>query len=280
MILVLSILFFLAFYNSIQLDVDLNSHYGLFIYAANNDQSIDNNNLCNKLFESCASIPPDNTLPAQQEPQKDDKSRSFSEKYLEQKNPSNLVTPNVNESVAPAVKESIDEDRSNLLSQTNVTSPETSPQVTGFQTFVSPNGFQMTYPVGWKIREGSINSNQGTELVSLPDSDADAYLEKMVIRVSQLTPEVSLENFTNQASESMEKMKFFNIVDSGPTTLSDNPAYRIIGVRSGNQTINVIDEWTVKDDKAYRVTFYYEEAKSDAYIPVALDMLESFKITR
>jgi hypothetical protein len=284
-----SALLFATFYNSIQhVAKSTIPNYGnLFVYAANNDESTDNNNLCNKLFETCKTNPSKNITPPQEGSPEEDKSRSFSEKYLEQKNPTSVVTsptnessaPALNESAAPAVKERIKEDSSNT-NQTNVTSPKVSPELTGVQTFVSNYyGFQMDYPVGWKIREASKDSNQATELVSLPDSDNDAYLEKMTVRVSQISPHISLENYTKQVSESIEKMKFFNIVDSGPITLSENPAYRIIGVRSGNQTINVIDEWTIKDEKAYRVTFYYEEAKSDAYIPMALDMYESFKIT-
>jgi hypothetical protein len=237
-------------------------------YAQEDSGNSNRDNLCNKLFEFCEEPPSDETTtaPDADTSSDDELQESIAEKYFDKEDTQVPTESTVNESV----------DVNQPLNQLNGSQFDTE-----FQTFDNSTlGVSMIYPSDWRVEQGNSSNYLENVLVSPPDSSGDSYLERASIKVTELTSPISLNDFTNRTLESLRKLGFFNIVDSGPTTLSENPAYRVIGVRAGNQTINVIDEWTVKDSRIYRITYTLEEAKSDIYFPKVLEMHDSFRITR
>jgi len=226
--------------------------------------------LCDKLLETCEeslfeTIPNQITsTDSNREPQSH---LSISEKYLENKNNDTvtaIISPQ-NLSVQP--KE--------IKNKVNLT------QYSSFEAYENPMlSIRMLYPKGWEIVDGNNSNNLEVELISPLESSDDQYREIVIIRVNEVSPSVSLDNYTSRISDTIQRLKFINIINSETTSLSDNPAHRITTVRQSSQTINVLDEWTIKDSKAYRITFNIEGSKSSIYIPLAMLMHDSFEIIK
>ena len=79
----------------------------------------------------------------------------------------------------------------------------------------------------------------------------------------------------------MENTPGAKIIESNKTTLAGNPAHKVLGMfKQENKDINVIDEWTIKSEKLYRITFYSEQGSYSKYLPTTQKMIDSFVILK
>jgi hypothetical protein len=101
-------------------------------------------------------------------------------------------------------------------------------------------------------------------------------------RVSVQDVNVTLDTFTNKTIGLLvENTPGAKIIESSKTTLDGNPAHKVLGMfKQEGMDINVIDEWAIKNDQLYRITFYSEKGSYSSYLPTVQKMIESFVILK
>jgi PsbP-like protein len=232
--------------------------------------------LCEKLIEGGC---PTETLKQSREI-KNNTPDKFSQKYLEGGAP---VVGNKS-ILTPAIKSNIS--RNNLTEKVQVPIQNVSKplnQTTGREFLTYENstlGIKIQYPTGWKLMKVGNLPYLTNIFVSPLENNTDRYRENAFLKINDVSPNLTLNDFTSKITKTLQNRSDFRILDFSSVSLSDNPGYRIIGLTRGNQNINVLDEWTIKDGKVYRVAFYLEEGKSKTYLPIAQRMINSFEITK
>jgi serine/threonine-protein kinase len=85
---------------------------------------------------------------------------------------------------------------------------------------------------------------------------------------------MTLEEYTNSQINPLEE----KLLESNTTTLADIPGYEI--VFTSVQGLKTMQVWTIKDDKAYIITYVAKEEDYENDLQIAQKMIDSFEITR
>lgn len=105
--------------------------------------------------------------------------------------------------------------------------------------------------------------------------------EKFLLRINNEPTDMSLDDYTNNVNESMQNNSNFQVTGSNSTILANNPASSVSGtLKEGGKDLQVLDEWTIKDGKVYRIVFYSDPSREDSFHPLVQSILESFSITK
>lgn len=233
--------------------------------------------LCEKLLEGGC---PTESLEQSREIKNITPPDKFSEKYLEQGAPvlgnASILTPTIKSNISKNnLTEKVPVPIQNISKTVNQTS------AVEFLTYENSTlGVKIQYPTGWKLMKVGNLPYLTNIFVSPLENNTDRYRENAFLKINDVSPNMTLNDFTSIITKTVQNRSDFRILDFGSVTLSDNPGYRLIGLTRGNQNINVLDEWTIKDGKVYRVAFYLEEGKSKTYLPIAQRMIDSFEITK
>lgn len=145
-------------------------------------------------------------------------------------------------------------------------------------------GIEIQYPSDWmKIEQGKSPFVIPPDVLVLqpPNNDSSNTIPA-TFRVAVQNVNTTLDNFTNRTIASlMENTPGAKIIESNKTTLAGNPAHKVLGMfKQENKDINVIDEWTIKSEKLYRITFYSEQGSYSKYLPTTQKMIDSFAILK
>jgi PsbP-like protein len=214
---------------------------------------------CNKLLDICPDQTDDQTnVPATE-------SDEISERYLEQ-------GPSTNVSVTPPAAFN--------LSQPEST--ETGSAQDNLQVYENPTlGVKISYPMEWNQVENQTNRYSVLTFTSPQENSQGTSQEKFLIRINNEPTDMSLDEYTDNINESMQKNSNFQVTGSNSTTLSNNPASSVTGIlKEGDKNLQVLDEWTIKDGKVYRIVFYSDPDNADSFQPAVQKILESFSITK
>lgn len=241
--------------------------------------STSSDELCEKLLEMDCETDTNDTSEILQE--KDaNTSGGFGEKYLEQAPPvlgnANTISPTIKSSIAKNnVTEKVGIPMQNITRSLNQTVDR------GFLTYENSTlGIKIQYPSEWNLMKVNNLPYSTNIFVSPLENNTDRYRENAFIKINDVSSNMTLNDYTSIITKAVQNRSDFRIVDFSTVTLSDNPGYRLIGLTRGNQNINVLDEWTIKDGRVYRIAFYLEEGKSKTYLPIAQRMIDSFEITK
>jgi hypothetical protein len=150
----------------------------------------------------------------------------------------------------------------------NLGNTTTSPTST---TYTSSRGYSIAYPSDWgKPQE----QNNGTLVVFLTPTNNET--ENLNVQV--ITRD-TLENVTKEGTSIAQENDDFKQIEATNTTLAGLPAYKIVYTATidGNQ-LKVLQTWTVKDGKAYIITYKGAPANYDTYLSAAQKMIDSFQI--
>ena len=143
-----------------------------------------------------------------------------------------------------------------------------------FVTYDNPTfGVRIQYPSDWGRLDLSF-LQQSADIDFYPL--ADTSLAKSVkIQVNNLpTRNMTLEEYTNSQINPLEE----RLLESNTTTLAGIPGYEI--VFTSLQGLKTMQVWTIKNDKAYIITYVAQEEDYEKELQVAQKMIDSFEITR
>ena len=281
---------------------DMTNHHNYVPITTQGDNDNDRvtEGLCNKLFESCPAQNTDSSVEDEDSTTgQDNATADISEKYFEQPDQEIPASPLTGLQAGQNATSALGIiGQTQLLNQTNATLGGNFTQAetgfenltggnftqaeTGFETYEDPIlGFSILQPSGWQKVENNTDRYSAITLVSPKESTSDPVIERLVLRINNIPTNLTLDDYSMRVRDALEKNSNFKIINFNSTVLSTNPAYGVTGVENeGDQTVDVIDRWTIKDGIVYRIVFYSDNAKSATYLPIGEKMIDSFNITR
>jgi hypothetical protein len=150
----------------------------------------------------------------------------------------------------------------------------------------STYGIKMQYPPEWNVTEFNNTRAVSTKLVVgflSPigvQSISDRNSESVVVGVENVSSNMGLAPYTTlQISLLSEATQDFNLLESHPTTLANNPAHQIVYTETvGPLILKKMQVWTLKDGTAYIIVYGADEASYPSQLPTVRRMLDSFEI--
>jgi len=154
----------------------------------------------------------------------------------------------------------------------NVGNTTTSPTST---TYASAKDYSIAYPSDWGKPD---EQNNGAAVVFLTPTNNET--ENLNVQVYNLTASDTLSNITAGIRSEVQDFSNFKLIDAGNATLAGNPAYKIVytATTSNGNNLKATQIWTVKDGKAYIITYKGAPANYDTHLSAAQKMIDSFQI--
>ncbi|MBW4641659.1 MAG: protein kinase [Goleter apudmare HA4340-LM2] len=151
-----------------------------------------------------------------------------------------------------------------------------------YSTYENPRySIQIQYPLSWKVQPiGDTFTGDVVKFWLSPINSTKKPLVEVNINVENVKDSTSLEGYTNISVN--EITQFFTdvvILDSHATKLSDFPAHQVIysGKEEG-YNVKRMAVWTLRNNKAYIITYKAEESQYDKHLQTAQQMIDSLKI--
>lgn len=153
------------------------------------------------------------------------------------------------------------------------------PTEDGFLTY-EKHGIKAEYPQNWGIEELNLGAQSGAKFWSHQQDPSDTFSENVVVVVAPLDPPISLKEFTEQNIEELENtIPNVKILTSTDSMLDKNQAHMLIVTYSLDQlNLKSLQVWTVKDNKAYLVTYVAKVEEYDTFLETAQKIMSSFEI--
>jgi serine/threonine-protein kinase len=133
-------------------------------------------------------------------------------------------------------------------------------------------GIRTEYPADWGRLDLSflLNNSADIDFYPLDDTSGSKHIRIQVETIPS-AQNMTFEQYSNARINSTEGQ----ILESNSTTLAGLPAREIVFTNVGLRTIQV---WTIKDNRAYTITYVAEEEDFQNDLDVANRMTESFQI--
>jgi len=147
----------------------------------------------------------------------------------------------------------------------------TTPSASPTNTYDSTRGFIIKYPSDWTKEEQS-----SLVLFVTPTNKAT---ENLNVQVMNLSANRTLATLTEDLKSSAQSSENFTQIEATNTTLAGLPAYKIVYTATvDGEHLKVLQTLTVKDGKAYIITYKAVPSNYDKYVSAAQQMIDSFQI--
>jgi hypothetical protein len=149
-------------------------------------------------------------------------------------------------------------------------------------TFDDPTfGVKLQYPSSWtKIQPGRSSPQANVDVVVAflhAEGQQNISLSRIGIGVQQLKSQnISLDQYTSNQIKTINRENA-TILESGKTTLAENPAHKAV-FTLGNAT-KLMQIWTLKEDKAYIITYQANPSDFPRNLSTFQRVVESLRIT-
>jgi hypothetical protein len=154
----------------------------------------------------------------------------------------------------------------------NVGNTTTSPTTT---TYTSTKGYSIAYPSDWGKPE---EQKSGSFVVFL--TPTNNVTENLNVQVVNLSANDTLATVTDDLTSNAQGYDNFKQIEASNTTLAGLPAYKIVYTATVNgDQLKLLQTVTVKDGKAYVITYKGAQANYGTHLSAAQQMIDSFKIT-
>jgi serine/threonine-protein kinase len=134
-------------------------------------------------------------------------------------------------------------------------------------------GVRIQYPSDWgRLDLSFLQDSADIDFYPLADTSLAKNVKIQVINLPSRN--MTLEEYTNSQINPLEE----KLLESNTTTLAGIPGYEI--VFTSVQGLKTMQVWTIKDDKAYIITYVAKEEDYENDLQIAQKMIDSFEITR
>jgi hypothetical protein len=141
-------------------------------------------------------------------------------------------------------------------------------------TYDSSKGFTIKYPTDWSKPQEQQNGN--VLLFLTPTNNA---IENLNVQVKNLSANETLASVTQDITSAARSNDNFTQIQATNTTLAGLPAYKIVYTATVDGVqFKVLQTWTVRDGKAYAITYKAAPSNYDTYASSAQQMIDSFQI--
>ena len=150
----------------------------------------------------------------------------------------------------------------------------------------STSGIKLQYPSNWVKQENGTRQDTQTDLVTFtpPTINSNASLDVTVDDIAD-SPGTTLAQYAGDEIGSL-KQQFanneFKLIESKSSIiLAGLPAYRIVYTSvDQNTTTKDMEIGAIKGGKVYLLTYEAGPNEYDKYLPIALKMIDSFKLIK
>lgn len=160
--------------------------------------------------------------------------------------------------------------------------PQPKPTEIAFSTYENPNyGIKIKYPQDWDKQENpNIITKEVVEFISPKENETDTFREKLIITFEDLSSPLSLEEYTNLSKQEISQQnRNAKIANEGEFTLAARNAYQVVYTYSdGKYNFKNMEVWTLKNSKAYSITYLAESNKYDSFLNTAKTMIKSLQV--
>ena len=142
-------------------------------------------------------------------------------------------------------------------------------------------GIKIKYPDNWtKQEESNAITKEVVQFISPKESEGDNFQERLIVTVEPTTNNKTLDEYTKLSKQEILKFdKNAKIAQEGESTLAGKSGYRVVyTTKEGNQEFKKLNVWTMKNDKAYLITYEAEAGKYDQFLPVVEKMIKSLEV--
>jgi|GEM_PF-1277852 len=142
-------------------------------------------------------------------------------------------------------------------------------------------GFQVDYPQVWSKQNRDDFFATGVVFFSPLEDDADKFKERVSVLVENLSGDISLAQYTAQSLSEIRKLTDPDAGEPLLVSLGGDEGRQIVydGEENG-QPVQRMQTWSVKDGKAYVITYTARPDSYDAYLPTVEKMIASFATTK
>jgi hypothetical protein len=164
-------------------------------------------------------------------------------------------------------------------------------EISDFLLYENPTlGIKIQYPTDWKkvepadqyYLEGNIQYPTVSFLSPLENA-SEVFIENFTISVENLPQNTTINAYSNETIKAY-KAKGFDLIESNATNLAGNPAYKVTfdhrnELQQANPDYKLLQIWTIKGDRLYRITFQADAESYAEFLPIAQKMIDSFEIS-
>jgi HEAT repeat protein len=139
--------------------------------------------------------------------------------------------------------------------------------------------FRIGYPQDWQAREADPNNMGLVYGMLTPEEDDDNPLNYLIVQVEPLPAGATLAQYTQALIQTMRQSNAnLQILSTEATTLGGNPANELfITTQDQYNYLKVLKVYTIKDGKAYIITYNTLEENFDYYLETAREVIVSFE---
>lgn len=146
----------------------------------------------------------------------------------------------------------------------------------------STYGIKMKYPKTWMIQYiGDIFTGELVKILAPQTSGATTYQAGVTVEIVNLKQPMSLDEYTNlSVNEITQFLPQARIEESDATTLAEIPAQKVVySGKEEQHNVKRMAVWTLKNNKAYIITYTAEISKYDEFLKTAQEIINSLKIS-
>ncbi|NJR21810.1 MAG: protein kinase [Richelia sp. CSU_2_1] len=142
------------------------------------------------------------------------------------------------------------------------------------------NRFKISYPDNWdKQEESNPISKEVVQFISPLESNADSFQERLIVTVEP-SGDRTLEDYAKLSKQEILKLDLnAKITKEGAFTIARKSGYRIVyTTKMGDRELKKLEALTLKNDKAYLITYEAESGNYEKFLPVVEKAIKSIEI--
>lgn len=156
-------------------------------------------------------------------------------------------------------------------------SQDSEPEV-AFSVYENPTrDFSVSYPEPWSKQNRDDFFAEGVVFFSPVEDKSDQFREQVSVLIENLSSDVSLSEYTSESLAQIKELSDPNVSEAQPVNLGEQEGRQVIysGEENG-RPVRRMQTWSIKDRRAYVITYTAEPDSYDNYLPMVEKMIESF----
>ena len=140
--------------------------------------------------------------------------------------------------------------------------------------------FSMSYPAGWIVKEAEPNSMGMVVGFLAPGGDINNPTNYITVQIEDLpaSQKIALDEYTSAVMSNLKSSyKDFKLLSTKELTIGDLPGKELLYTIDNDGTpYEILLQYTIKDNKAYVLTYYAPEESFAQFEEGAMEILSSF----
>jgi len=145
----------------------------------------------------------------------------------------------------------------------------------------STYGFSIKYPEGWISKEAEANNMNMVVGFLAPGGNMDNPANYVTVQVESLPSNINLDQYTDAITSNLKSSyKDFRLLSQSDVPLGNLPGKEMLYTMSSDgMPYEILLKYTIKDNKAYVLTYYSQEDSYSQFEADARELMGSFEFS-